>query len=212
MNSNNLSQLTKNQLIELLLAKKKPVPMPRTKKVTPIPFPRKSVKQMVQNYENTIIKPPRQFADKPNVAPRLKKTSSAIQLIPRISKSRRPIPLPRKKKVTPIPRQRTQITEVARAFKGYTKSYEVGNKNTIDPLVQMSSTRLAIAHFMKQLLPQMQGLKFIETLKITFKQKVGDEHIQRTGYFNSKPKTITNENDLQESLDTNVEEIMNTIS
>ena len=83
MNKSNLSQLTKNQLIELLLAKQKPVLMPRTKKVTPIPFPRKSVKQMVQNYENTIIKPPRQFADKPKVAPRLKKTSSAIQLIPR---------------------------------------------------------------------------------------------------------------------------------
>ena len=83
MNKSNLSQLTKNQLIELLLAKQKPVPMPRTKKVTPIPFPRKSVKQMVQNYENTIIKPPQQFADKPKVAPRLKKTTSAIQLIPR---------------------------------------------------------------------------------------------------------------------------------
>ena len=74
MNKSNLSQLTKNQLIELLLAKQKPVPMPRTKKVKPIPYPRKSVKQMVQNYENTIIKPPRQFADKPKVAPRLKKT------------------------------------------------------------------------------------------------------------------------------------------
>ena len=64
---------------------------------------------------------------------------------------------------------------------------------------------------MKQLLPQMKGFKFIETLKITFKQKVGDEHLQRTGYFNSTPKTIINPQDLTPALDVNVEQIMNTI-
>ena len=48
MDKNNLSKLTKDQLIELLIAKQKPVPMPRTKKVKPIPYPRKSVKQMVK--------------------------------------------------------------------------------------------------------------------------------------------------------------------
>ena len=74
MNKSNLSRLTKNQLIELLLEKQKPVPMPRKKKVAPIPVPRQSVKQMVQNYEETIIKPPKQFADKPKIAPKLKKT------------------------------------------------------------------------------------------------------------------------------------------
>ena len=225
MNKSNLSKLTKNQLIELLIAKQKPVPMPRTKKVTPIPFPRKSVKQMVQNYENTIIKPPVQFrdgpqplprnniipppiqfADKPKAAPRVKKVSFDNQLIPR-----RPISMPRKKKVTPIPTQRTQITEVARAFKGYTKSYEVGIKNETDPLIQMSSTRLAIAHFMKQLLLQMKGIKFIETLTIYFEQQKGNQTVSRIGYFNSKPKTITNANDFQESLDVNVEQIMNDI-
>ena len=83
MNKSNLSQLTKNQLIELLLAKQKPVPMPRTKKVKPIPYPRKSVKQMVQNYENTIIKPPQQFADKPKVAPRLKKNNICDSINPK---------------------------------------------------------------------------------------------------------------------------------
>ena len=154
MDKNNLSKLTKNQLIELILAKERPVPAPRTKKVKPTPHPRKSVKQMVQKYENNIIKPPVQFrdgpqplprnniipppiqfADKPKAAPRVKKVSFDNQLIPR----------------RPIPKPRTQITEVARAFKGYTKSYEVGIKNETDPLIQMSSTRLAIAHFMKQL-------------------------------------------------------------
>ena len=115
------------------------------------------------------------------------------------------------KKMAPIPTQRTQITEVARAFKGYTKSYEVGIKNETDPLIQMSSTRLAIAHFMKQLLPQMKGIKFIETLTIYFEQQKGNQTVSRIGYFNSKPKTITNANDFQESLDVNVEQIMNDI-
>ena len=214
MNRNNLSKLTKNQLIELLLEKERPVPKPRTKKQSPVPFPRQSVKQMVQNYENTIIQPPKQFMDKPKVAPRLKKTSSAIQLIPRNNIipppkqfADKPKVAPRmEKKIAPIPTQRAQITEVARAFKGFTKSYEVGIKNETDPLVQMSSTRLDIAHFMKQLLPQMKGIKFIETLTIYFEQIVS-----RIGYFNSKPKTITNANDLAPFLDVNVEQIMEDI-
>ena len=75
----------------------------------------------------------------------------------------------------------------------------------------MSSTRLAIAHFMKQLLPQMKGIKFIETLTIYFEQQKGNQTVSRIGYFNSKPKTITNANDFQESLDVNVEQIMNDI-
>ena len=103
MNKSNLSKLSKDQLIALLLEKQRPIPLPRVKKVTPIPKPRKSVKQMVQNYENTIIKPPRQFMDKPKVAPK-------------------------KKKVTPIPKPRTQITQLRSAFHKYTNSYEIGIK------------------------------------------------------------------------------------
>ena len=87
MNRNNLSQLTKEQLIELLIASQRPVPMPRTKKVTPVPKPRQSVQQMIQNYETNIIKP--------IPAPRMKKR---IMEKP-IPVPRRPIPKPRKKKV-----------------------------------------------------------------------------------------------------------------
>ena len=202
MDKNNLSKLTKNQLIELLLEKQHPVPKPRTKKMVPIPKPRQSVKQMVKDYENTIIKPPMQFRDRPIVQPRNNIIPPPKQF------ADTPVPKPRMKKVTPIPRQRTQITEVARAFKGYTESYEVGIKNETDPLIQMSSARLAIAHFMKQLLTQMKGIKFIETLTIYFEQQKGNQTVSRIGYFNSKPKTITNANDFQESLDVNVEQIM----
>ena len=201
MNKNNLSKLTKEQLIELLLESQKP-----SKKTTvPIPKPRQSVKQMVKDYENTIIKPPVQFRDRPIVQPRNNIIPPPKQF------ADTPVPKPRMKKMAPVPTQRTQITEVARAFKGYTKSYEVGIKNETDPLIQMSSTRLSIAHFMKQLLTQMKGIKFIETLTIYFEQQKGNQTVSRIGYFNSKPKTITNANDFQESLDVNVEQIMNDI-
>ena len=216
MNKNNLDKLTKDQLIDLLLKKpqpaprwkkqvKIPTPLPRRNKYIPIPYPRKSVKQMVQHYENNIIAPPAPFADRPKPWPR-------NTIIPPPKQLRdKPVPAPRMKKIPPVPLPRTEINETARAFQGFTKSYEVGIKNDKDPLVQLNTTRLAIAHFLKQLLPQMKGFKFIETLKITFKQQVGDEIIKQIGHFNSKPKTIINPQDLTPALDVNVEQIMNTI-
>ena len=76
METNTLNNLTKSQLINLVLklnanieklqnqiVKKQPEP------IKPIPLPRKSVKQMVQDYEENIIDPP-------IPKPRTKKTSS----------------------------------------------------------------------------------------------------------------------------------------
>ena len=123
----------------------------------------------------------------------------------------KPVPAPRTKKIAPTPLPRTEITETARAFQGFTKSYQVGIKNDKDRLVQLNTTRLAVAHFMKQLLPRMKGLKFIETLTITFEQQRGNQIVSRTGYFNSKPKTIINVDDLTPFLDVNVEQIMEDI-
>ena len=90
MEKKDLKKLTKGQLIKLLLNKVsnhdngpfknevaqriKPTPPPRTGKwenVKPKPVPRKSVKQMVKEYED-IIQPPEQFRDgyKPIPKPR----------------------------------------------------------------------------------------------------------------------------------------------
>ena len=65
MNKSYLEQLSKSELIELLLRKNKPTPAPRTKTMVerPIPTPRKSVKQMVQEYEDNIIPPPLEFIE-----------------------------------------------------------------------------------------------------------------------------------------------------
>ena len=162
MNKRDLKKLSKSQLIKLLLKKEKkkpkiivvddtkPVPAPRTYKPRPpIPTPRKSVKQMVKRYEDNIILPPQEFRD-----------------------NYKPIPAPRTKKpmYKPVPEPRTIIEQKDKALKGYTKSFEIGIKNNKDPLTQMQNTRKAIEHSVISLLNEMNGLKYVETLKVTFEK------------------------------------------
>ena len=111
MDKRTLSQQTKSQLINLLLKqnleikklllknmKLQPKNDDNIKPRRPIPTPRKSVKQMVHDYEDNIILPPLEFRD-----------------------DYKPIPKPRTKK--PVPSPRTKIEQVAKAMKGYTKSF-----------------------------------------------------------------------------------------
>lgn len=112
------SMTDRNELIRKLLADltddvnlrenlkqiKTPVPSLRTKRSSqikrkPVPTLRKSVKNMVQEYENNIILPPPvEFADKPTPAPRTKKLVTE-----------KPVRLPR-----------TKIGETNQALKSYT--------------------------------------------------------------------------------------------
>lgn len=87
MDKESLKKLSKLELIDLLLKherKNKPV---RRK---PIPTPRKSVRQMVQDYEQNIILPPPEFRD-----------------------DYKPIPAPRTKRPVPTPRTKIERTEKA---------------------------------------------------------------------------------------------------
>ena len=80
MNKASLKKLGKSELVKLLLKQKKKKPeiiivddyKPVATKRRPIPTPRKSVKQMVEDYEENIILPPPEFRDdyKPIPAPR----------------------------------------------------------------------------------------------------------------------------------------------
>ena len=103
MDKKNLKKLSKSELINLLLKqhKSKIVVVDDTK---PVPTPRKSVKDMVQQYEDNIIIPPPEFRDdyKPIPAPRTKKPSEK-----------------------PVPEKRTIISQVEKALKGYTQSFDV---------------------------------------------------------------------------------------
>ena len=79
----------------------------------PIPTPCNSVKEMIRNYEESIILPPFKFRDK----------------LPTIIEGKEPpIPAPRTKKQglkKPVPLPRTIIKETDKALKGYTTSYEI---------------------------------------------------------------------------------------
>ena len=153
----------------------------------PIPAPRKSVKQMVQDYEDNIILPPPEFRD-----------------------DYKPIPKPRTKKPTPLPR--TKIEQVDKALKGYTKSYEIGIKNNKDPLAQLQNTRKAIEYHIIKILTSMKGLKFVETLRVTFKKLAKDAIVYKTAYFNSKPQTIINNIEINEALQLSKQQILNMIA
>ena len=182
MNESSLNKLTKSQLIKLLLQQNAEL---QSRK--PIPAPRKSVKQMVQEYEDNIILPPLEFRD-----------------------DYKPTPKPRNKKPTPLPR--TKIEEVDKALKGYTKSFEINIKNDKDPLIQLQNTRLAIEYHIIKILTSMKGLKFVETLKVTFKKLAKDEIVYKTAYFNSKPQTIINNTEINKSLQSSKEQILNMIA
>ena len=75
INKRDLSKLTKSQLINLLLKQNVKQQPKNDNNIEPrrsIPTPRKSVKQMVQDYEENIILPPLEFRDdyKPIPKPR----------------------------------------------------------------------------------------------------------------------------------------------
>ena len=199
MNKSDLEKLSKSELIKLLLKqeKKKPVPTPRTvKPIRPIPTSRKSVNQMVQDYEKNIILPPIEFRDgyKPVPAPRTKK----------------PVPAPRSKKPVPVPR--TKIEQTDKALKGFTKSFEINFKNNKDPLVQLNNTIKSIANHIENTLISMKGVKFVETLKLTFTKMSDGETVYKTAYFNSPAQTIINDTQIELALKLSKQDIINKIA
>ena len=124
MDKASLKKLSKSELINLLLKQQKSkIIVDDTK---PVPTPRKSVKSMVQQYEDNVI------SHKPIPAPRTKKPLQA------------PIPAPRTKKQTsekPVPEKRTIISQVEKALKGYTKSFDIELRDKKDPLLQLQKSR-----------------------------------------------------------------------
>ena len=66
-----------------------------------------------------------------------------------------------------------EITQLDQALQGYTKSYEISIKNNKDPLLQLQNTRIALESHISSLLTSMNGLKFLEALKVTL-SKISD--------------------------------------
>ena len=204
MNKIDLKKLSKSQLIKMLLKKEKknreiivvddtkPVPAPRTYK--PVPEPR--------------FNKPKYKARPPVPTPRNK----VNQLVQHYENNiiERPVPKPRTKKPVSLPR--TKIEQTDKALKGYTKSYEINIKNNKDPLMQLQNTRKAVAYHITSVLKSMKGLKFVETLRVTFTKISDSEIVYKTAYFNSPPQTIINDLEIAKSLQVSKQNILNQIA
>ena len=81
--------------------------------------------------------------------------------------------------------------------------------NEKDPLVQLQKTRPALGYNIKNILGSMKGIKFIETLKVTFEKISGDEVKSRAAYFNSMAQTVINKTEIAELLQLSAEQILN---
>ena len=83
----------------------------------------------------------------------------------------------------------TDIKQLKKALKGFVKSFEIDVKYHKDPLTQLQNTRKAVEYHIMKILTSIKGLKFVETLEVTFKKIVNGEIVHKTAYFNSKPQT-----------------------
>ena len=189
MDKSFLEKLSKSELVELILQKNETI----NDKPRPIPTPRKSVKDMVQKYEDNI-----RDDHKPIPAPRTKKPLQA------------PIPAPRTKK--PVPEKRTIISQVEKALKGYTKSFDVELRDKKDPLLQLQKSRRAVEYLFNNLLVQTKGFKFVETLQVKFLKQSNDKNILKNGYFNSTADLIINETDIKLVIQASQQQILNKIA
>ena len=101
-----------------------------------------------------------------------------------------------------------------KSSQNYTKSFGIIFINKNEPIIQLNSTIDSVPSLLKKQLNEIKGIKHIETLKITFKKttvhadKNEPKMIFKTAYFNSKAKTIINENEINESIQTSNEEIL----
>ena len=103
------------------------------------------------------------------------------------------------------------FTQKEQAMRGFARSYEIGLINRQDPLIQLQNTRSVINNNLLKVLNEMKGLKFNETLKITFEKQNGDKLIEKEAYFNAKPQTVTNETEIANLLQITQQQIVNMI-
>ena len=215
MEKKDLKKLTKGQFIKLLLKEVinhedlldndpfkdevaqriKSTPPPRAGKwerIKPKPVPRKSIN------EDIILPPPKGFRDRPP------------------KPTRKPPPIPQVEDHiinVPVPK----IKELNKALKGHAKSYEIELQDNLNPLNHFTKTKELVESHLENLLKDMKGFKFIETLEVTFEKVTIDSKtgkhvsIYKTAFFNGKAKTITKADDIEHELNMSRQEILNVI-
>ena len=113
----------------------------------------------------------------------------------------------------PVPK----IKELNKALKGHAKSYDIELQDNLNPLNHFTKTKALVGSHLENLLKDMKGFKFIETLEVTFEKDTIDSKtgkrvsIYKTASFNGKAKTITEPNDIEPELSMPRLEILNVI-
>ena len=101
--------------------------------------------------------------------------------------------------------------------KGHAKSYGLELQDNLNPLNHFTKTKAFVESHLENLLKDMKGFKFIETLEVTFEKDTVDSKtgkrvsIYKTAFFNGKAKTITKANDIKHKLSMSRQEILNVI-
>ena len=107
---------------------------------------------------------------------------------------------------------KTEIEQLAKALKGNVESFQISVLNNKDPLLQLQKTRKAIEKHIIKILTSKKGLKFIETLRVTFRKPKDNQIEFKTAFFNSKAQEITNNVMMAEALKLSKDHILNIIA
>ena len=110
-----------------------------------------------------------------------------------------------------------KIKELNQALKGHAKPYVIELQDSSNPFNHFTKIKVLVISHLEDLLKDMKGFKFIETLEVTFEKdninsKTGKRvSIYKTAFFNGKAKTIIKPNDIKPELSMSRQEILNAI-
>ena len=95
------------------------------------------------------------------------------------------------------------------ALRNFTKSYSVHIFYDKCLLKQLTAAKNNIKETLETELNHIRGLKFVQTVKITFMKQTQENIHVKDVYFNTKPYTIIHNNDIDGSIKLSTEEIIN---
>ena len=188
MEKKDLKKLTKGQLIKLLLKQKK--------------------SKRISNHEDLLDNDP--FKDEVAQEP-----AKRIEP-PKSTRKPPPPPIPQVEDNiinVPVPK----IKELNKTLKGHAKSYDIELQDNLNPLNHFTKTKALVKSHLENLLKDMKGFKFIETLEVTFEKDTIDSKtgkrvsIYKMAFFIGKAKTITKVDDIEPELNMSRQEILNVI-
>ena len=87
--------------------------------------------------------------------------------------------------------EKAEITKIKKALKNNLANYSFSIMNDSDPSMQLLAIRKILKEKLMRLINEKKGLKFGLTLKVRMRKETEDGVIYREPYFNSKAKTVT---------------------